>query len=345
MGIMVEHKSGVNKRQHNARRIFLVSSLLIALTLNILLSLALASTEKGTFCCDCPDYSSPQATDAWLKMRDQLCNDAVELKSNLSEKVAIQPETPKEETYPRPELLASPGSKLDEFVILDARAPSQYTVGHIPGARNLYLKSLEPNGTLDPAAAENSLCKLGINNSDSILIYGSSENDSSAYSIFWALSYLGHKNLSILRGGIDSAIRAGIKLDRSQITIERSNYTIHIVPWLLVNESTLPKWLEDTSLHILDARDWVNYGKSKLTDASFPLDVTLLYDSNSNIKDSATIKDILDRHSLNKNQVQLVYGTPQAYSLFFILRLMDYNATILEGDWWQNTKWASSSVR
>jgi len=347
MGIMLGHESGVNKRQHTARRIFLVSSLLIALTLNILLSLALAGTETGTFCCDCPDYSSPQATNAWLKMRDQLCNDAGELKINVSDKGANQAETPKVETYPRQELLTSPESNLDEFVILDARTPSQYAEGHIRGARNLYWKCLEPNGTLDPAAAENALCKLGINNSDSILIYGngSSEDDSSIYSVFWALSYLGHKNLSILRGGIDSAIGAGITLDRSQITIERSSYTIHTVPWLLVNESTLPKWLEYTSLHILDARDWVNYGKSKLTDASLPLDVTLLYDNGNNIKDSATIKDILDRHSLSKNQIQLVYGTPQAYSLYFILRLMDYNATLLEGDWWQNTKWASSSVR
>ena len=342
---MTEHKSRMNKRQHTASRIFLAASLLIALTSNILLSLALASTETGTFCCDCPDYSSPQATNAWLKMRAQLCNDVGEPKSNLSNKATTQAETPKEETYPRPELLISPDSKLDKFVVLDARAPSRYAGGHIPGARNLYWKGLEPNGILDPAAAENALRMLGINNSDSILIYGNSENDSSVYSIFWALSYLGHKNLSILRGGIDSAIEAGIKLDRSPITIERSNYAIHIVPWLQVNESTLPKWLQDTRLHILDARDWVDYGKSKLTDASLPLDVTLLYDSNNNIKDAATIKDILDRHGLSKNQIQMVYGTPQAYSLFFILGLMDYNATLLEGDWWQNTKWASSSVK
>ncbi|MFB3765921.1 MAG: sulfurtransferase [Methanotrichaceae archaeon] len=344
MGIMWKNISSVNKRQHNARKLFIVSSLLIALTLNILLIPVVASTETGTFCCDCPDYSSPQATDAWLKMRAQLCNNMGELKSNSSDKAATQANEPKEEAYPRQELLTSPESKLDKFAILDTRPPGQYASGHIPGARNLYWKSLEPDGMLDPAAAENALCKLGINNSDSILIYGSSGDDSSVYSVFWALSYLGHKNLSTLYGGIDSAIKAGIKLDRSMAAIERSNYTIHLVPWLLVNESTLPKWLEYSSLYILDARDWVDYGKSRLTGASLPLDVTLLYDNENNIKDAATIKDILDRHGLVKNRIQMAYGTPQAYSLFFILRLMDYNATLLEGDWWQNTKWASNSV-
>ncbi len=334
MGIMKGHKSGINKR------IFLVS-LLVALTLNIPLSLTLASAETGKSCWYCPDYSSPEATDAWI--REQLSNDVGGLSSNLSNKAATQAETPKE-TYPRPELLISPGSNLDKFVILDSRTSGQYASGHIPGARNLYWKSLEPNGTLDPVSAEKALCKLGINNSDSILIYGSSEDDSSVYSVFWALSYLGHKNLSTLRGGVNSVIGAGIKLDKSRTAIRGSNYTIHVVPWLRINKSTLPNWLEYPSLHILDARTWVDYGKSKLTDASLPLDVTLLYDSDNNIKNAATIKDILDRHGLAKNQIQMAYGTPQAYSLFFILRLMDYNATLLEGDWWQNTKWASSSV-
>ena len=41
----------------------------------------------------------------------------------------------------------------------------------------------------------------------------------------------------------------------------------------------------------------------------------------------------------------IVYGTPQAYSLFYSLRLMGYNATLLEGDWWKETKWAVSNVK
>ncbi|UEC41641.1 MAG: hypothetical protein METHSR3v1_2350004 [Methanothrix sp.] len=41
----------------------------------------------------------------------------------------------------------------------------------------------------------------------------------------------------------------------------------------------------------------------------------------------------------------MVYGTPEAYSLFFSLRLMGYNATMLVGDWWKETRWAVSNVK
>jgi len=54
---------------------------------------------------------------------------------------------------------------------------------------------------------------------------------------------------------------------------------------------------------------------------------------------------LLNRRSLDKKGTQLVYGTPQAYSLFYALQLMGYNATLLEGDWWQETRWAVRNVR
>ena len=75
------------------------------------------------------------------------------------------------------------------------------------------------------------------------------------------------------------------------------------------------------------------------------LTAEMLYDDDSKIKDPATLKDLLSRRSLNEKGVQIVYGTPQAYRLFYGLKLMGYNATLLEGDWWMKTKWAVSSVK
>jgi thiosulfate/3-mercaptopyruvate sulfurtransferase len=42
---------------------------------------------------------------------------------------------------------------------------------------------------------------------------------------------------------------------------------------------------------------------------------------------------------------QIVYGTPQAYLLYYSLKLMGYNATLIEGDWWKETSWAVSNVK
>jgi thiosulfate/3-mercaptopyruvate sulfurtransferase len=63
------------------------------------------------------------------------------------------------------------------------------------------------------------------------------------------------------------------------------------------------------------------------------------------MRDSADLADLFGRRSLDKNGTQLVYGTPEAYNLFYGLRLMGYNATLLEGDWWEETEWAVRNVR
>jgi thiosulfate/3-mercaptopyruvate sulfurtransferase len=126
--------------------------------------------------------------------------------------------------------------------------------------------------------------------------------------------------------------------------VEESNYTVHLVPWLLVNESRLESLLQQPQVQILDARDFADYGRSRLTNASIPMVAEKLYDDLL-IKDVVTLKELMERRSLEKDYTQLVYGTPEAYSLFFGLKLMGYNATLLEGDWWQKTEWAVSNVR
>ena len=88
----------------------------------------------------------------------------------------------------------------------------------------------------------------------------------------------------------------------------------------------------------------MDFGRSKLTNAAFPVDVELLYEDDR-LSDAATLRDLFSRRDLDKNGTQLVYGTPQAYSLFYSLKLMGYNATLLEGDWWKETEWAVSEIK
>ena len=225
--------------------------------------------------------------------------------------------------------------------ILDVRTPEEYQSGHVPAARNLYWKELQNGGSLDFAVAEVALDKAGVNDSDHIVIYGGS--DEGAFFTFWALSYLGQENVSLLDGGPDAWIE-GIKLDTIPPRIQPSNYTLHLMPSLLVKEEDLEGLLGLADLQILDARDFVDYGRSKFTNSSIPLTADKFYEDGK-VKEAATLEDLFARRGLDRSKIQLVYGTPQAYSLFYGLRLMGYNATLLEGDWWQKTKWAVSNVR
>jgi thiosulfate/3-mercaptopyruvate sulfurtransferase len=326
----------------------IVQLILAVLGLHPMILPALAGTETGEFCCTCPDYEN---FDAWLAKKAQLCDNAGNLvgqngnptgqtgKLSNGGNIAI---IKKDVAYPNSRIVTFAGSKLDGLVIIDVRPLEEYAGGHLFGARYLYWKETQSNGNFNSTMAESALRKAGINNSDSILIYGGSD-DRASY-IFWALSYLGFKNLSKLDGGIDGAVKEGVSLDKSMPKIKESNYTSHIVSSLLVNESQLGRWLGRSDVQILDARGFIEYGKAKLTNASLPLDASMLYLENFKIKDAKTLDEILGRR-LDKAKIQIVYGTPQAYSLFYALKLMGYNATILEGSWWKETKWAVNIIR
>jgi thiosulfate/3-mercaptopyruvate sulfurtransferase len=147
----------------------------------------------------------------------------------------------------------------------------------------------------------------------------------------------------LLDGGADAARGAGFALTTNAPSPLPSNYTLHIAPWLLVTPDNLASMLELSDARILDARDFFEYGQSRLGIESICLSQDKLYDD-SQIKDAGTLKNLFGRR-LEDSGTAIVYGTPQAYSLFYSLRLMGYNATLLEGDWWKETKWAVSNVR
>jgi thiosulfate/3-mercaptopyruvate sulfurtransferase len=111
----------------------------------------------------------------------------------------------------------------------------------------------------------------------------------------------------------------------------------------LVTQDNLESMLDLSDARVLDARDFFEYGQSRLGNESICLSQDKLYE-NSRIKDARTLEDLFDRR-LEKSGTVIVYGTPQAYSLFYSLRLMGYNATLLEGDWWKETKWAVSNIK
>jgi thiosulfate/3-mercaptopyruvate sulfurtransferase len=346
-------------RPNAAFCVLAILSLITSITLGALCCTAFAGTETGEFCPTCPDwtnlegwlaqkdaYEKSQQIGAYAGTSDGNANDANDANNpnnpnnpnNKGSNINIEKGAA---LYPEQDIIAEAGSFPKGQIILDVRSPEEYRNGHIPGARNIYWKSVQSDGILDPALAENALRKAGINNTDDILICG--DSDEGASFMFWALSYLGHRNLSRLDGGMDAAWSAGIKPDTYLPSVRESNYTINIVPWLLVNKSRLETYLKVDNIQVLDARDFADYGRCRLN-TSIPFQPDKLYDDYK-IKDVGTLRDLLDMRGLNRNSTQLVYGTPQAYDLFYGLKLMGYNVTVLEGDWWSETNWAVSNVK
>jgi len=358
MGGSLSQSAGLRKGLRKAGAVALAFSLLAVVFLNFLIASALAGTETGEFCPTCPDWTD---LDGWLAKKDayeraqmnagQGGQSTVQVNGQTVSAASAAKSSPPEKGYLVPNLIANPSSiKSNEAagsqangdrVILDVRAGPDYSSGHIPGARSLYWKSMQKKGLLDPSSARMALERAGVSPSDNLLIYG--DSGEGAYFVFWALSYLGQKNVSLLDGGADAAQAAGVAFTMNAPAPQPSNYTASVVPWLLVTAESLEGMLEQTDTRILDARDFSEYGQSRLGNESICLSQDKLFD-NSRIKDAATLEDLFDRR-LEKTGTVIVYGTPQAYSLFYSLRLMGYNATLLEGDWWKETKWAVSNIK
>ncbi|MDQ1261388.1 MAG: thiosulfate/3-mercaptopyruvate sulfurtransferase [Euryarchaeota archaeon] len=336
-------------RLREASSAALIISLLAVFFQNFLIISAIAGTETGEFCPTCPDWTN---LDGWLAKKDAYERAQMSSQQGSSQTAGLASNTvatakvdPPQERYAQPDLITSPSSinseqVVGDQVILDVRSGPDYFAGHIPGARSLYWKEMQKNGILDPALAKGALGRAGVSESDRLLIYGDSGEGASF--VFWALNYLGHKNVSLLDGGADALQEAGVSFTTNAPSPLISNYTARIVPWLLVTPDNLESTLELSDARVLDARDFFEYGQSRLGNESICLSQDKLYE-NSRIKDARTLEDLFDRR-LEKSGTAIVYGTPQAYSLFYSLRLMGYNATLLEGDWWKETKWAVRNI-
>jgi thiosulfate/3-mercaptopyruvate sulfurtransferase len=242
-------------------------------------------------------------------------------------------------SYPAAVLLATSNEDLLGWVILDARSPEEYSREHLQGARNLYWQSIQSDGVLDATLAEQALRKLGVNNTDNILVYG---NPDGASYLFWALDFLGHDNLRRLDGSLSAF--GDLEEGESTLQVSESSYTANIRPDLRINEDFLDTAMKNARYQLLDGRTSLyDRGTSHLKwNIVIPVDELYQDEDSRKLKSASDLEALFAR--LDSNKVQIVYGTPEACSLYFSLKLMGYDAAVLDGDWWKNTEYAASSI-
>ncbi len=321
----------------------LTGSALSVLILGAILAGTATASTPG--CPDCPDWvnfnewwdkyhTGSNQADSGSSTGD-LREQALKSRSQNEDSETVNAE------YAYPELIFHPGDDLDGRVLLDARSPSDYEKGHLSGARNLYWRSLKPAGSLEPEVAVEELCRLGVNETDSIVVYGN--GDDSAY-LFWALECLGHSNLSRLDGNVEAF--SSLDLVQNSPEPEESNYTSAARQGLLVNESMLDQAQESLGVQIVDTRSsFSDYATSRISNSMYVKTSDLYSDPEARtLKSAGELETLFSGRGLDEEKVQMVYGTPEACTLYFALRTMGYRATVLDGEWWQNTDYRVSSI-
>ncbi|HOK57556.1 MAG TPA: rhodanese-like domain-containing protein [Methanothrix sp.] len=285
---------------------------------------ALAGTEDGSFCPTCPDWTN---LDGWYRQKEAYSQSQLPpaLRQTAEERTLEVKSV--EKSYEVREIMADV-EDLTGSVLIDSRSPEEYAGGHIPGARNIWWRSVRSGESINASALVEALRGNGVNTTDRIVVYG---EESDASYLFWSLEYIGHRNISLLDGGVDAWLRTGKVLVRNSPSMPKSDYSGNINEDLLVK----PEDLEDVidGAQIIDTREsFADFGRSRIRGAiQIPVSTVI---ANGTVRDAASLESIFSGRGLDRGRLQIVYGDlPDASIMYYCLRLMGYRAALLDGDW------------
>ncbi|MBO9481597.1 rhodanese-like domain-containing protein [Salinisphaera sp. G21_0] len=231
-------------------------------------------------------------------------------------------------------------SNPDHYLLIDARAYSEYLKGHIPGARSVQWQSLsDMNGAagsenwatvLDNKELEYQIQKLGLSPTDNIVVYADAQRGwGEDGRIAWSLHVAGLKNVRILNGGYSHWKEKGLKTTiiptffntKSDFTITQrdSSATIH----------TKALYRDYSQFRVIDSRSPEEFhGKMDLGEqrkGHLPGAVSLpfqqMFTASGTLKSFDDISRMLSDQDIQKNSPIVVYCTAGIRSAHMVMVL------------------------
>ena len=99
---------------------------------------------------------------------------------------------------------------------------------------------------------------IGISN-DSIVVAYDEGDLSGPARLWWILKYLGHKEVYVLDGGIDSFKEAGGKVTTKETTVKKGNFEVHLNEDMRVDMEYVKSRLHNKDIAIVDCREHRRY--------------------------------------------------------------------------------------
>jgi len=254
----------------------------------------------------------------------------------------------------------------DSIVLLDGswylpnlkRDPfKEYTELSIPFARFFNIdtvcdqKSNLPHTIPNTNQFEASVKKLGIKNSDHIVIY-SKDGIGTSPRVWWLFKIFGHKKISILNGGIKSWIDEGGGISKGKIEkFTNINYKANYNNAHFCNLSDMQEVTKKHVCQIIDARSKGRFDgilpepRKNIRSGHIPGSQNLPYqnliDNNGYLLDSKKLKILLSKKNININEpiISTCGSGVSACVLAFALELIGkQNWKIYDGSW---TEWVT----
>jgi thiosulfate/3-mercaptopyruvate sulfurtransferase len=253
---------------------------------------------------------------------------------------------------------ACSGAGRSDIRIVDfGRTMDEYKAGHIPGA--VYLESNVVWDEVDSIpgmlprvdTVVRSLEKAGIGNNLAVVIYDSI-GGLWASRLFWALEYLGHKDVHLLNGGWNKWVQEGREVQKYTPSVQRGSFIAHVRSDRLATKEWILQNLSNPDVQIVDTRSTAEYTGEDVRAAQgghIPGAVNIDWVLNLTGNESNTflfqeeLAEMYDSQDVTKDRVAVTHcqtGVRGAHT-YFVLRLLGYpEVRVYDGSWaeWGNAK-------
>jgi thiosulfate/3-mercaptopyruvate sulfurtransferase len=160
--------------------------------------------------------------------------------------------------------LGSPGLRVVDgswYLPGSGRDPAaEYAAGHIPGAVFFDLDATSDQTTPLPhmlptaAAFVDRMMRLGLNQSDDLVVYDGSGVNLSAPRVWWTFRTFGHRRVAVLDGGMQKWRRENRPIERGVIQIPPGHFTARLDPASVRDLAAVRGNLETGAEQLVDLR-------------------------------------------------------------------------------------------
>jgi thiosulfate/3-mercaptopyruvate sulfurtransferase len=245
--------------------------------------------------------------------------------------------------YTRPELLTTPEELKEKLAganlrLIDTRQAEVYAQGHIPGAIHFDLFGISLIDT-SPAPLKAFMSMIahlfelrGVNLDTEVVFYEENSGMKAARGL-WFLEYFGHRNVSVLDGGIQAWKQAGYPIATEAVPPKATHFNVSEKRDVLATYEDVLRSLKDERVRVVDTRSDDEYmgrliraARGGAIPGGVHLEWTRNLDADGRVKPEAELREMYQKLGVTPDKEVIPYcqGGYRAAHTYLALRLIGY---------------------
>ena len=223
-----------------------------------------------------------------------------------------------------------------DVIIVDCRKASDYAKTHIKGAVNIPKNTYQNEaGILNPVSqVAKVLGDAGLTRDAKIVLY--CKSGTNAGRLYWVLTYLGAKNVSVLDGQFSAWMAARGPITKVKPSIKKATFTPAINSSVYAKKSYVQSKINSSTTVLVDARKADKYAEGHIGKA-INIPKEKLMNENHTFKDKATLAALFKNAGITPDKEVIVYCKTgsRAGTMFFVLKaILNYpKVKVYDGSW------------